>query len=310
MTWHDADLIAHTPGRLGVTTRGALYALGVSRYTVNRRVQAGRWSEPTTNVIVLPGPEDFRRSVLVCCLACGAGASASHETAAHLHGLLDSPRPHQVMVTLPWSERGRARGPGVVVRSRHLAADDIRIVRGVPTTSVAWTLDDVARLRGVRDGAFMVGDALRRGLVRRGALLDIAARRPGSPLPIILEDVLSGDVERAESPAEVQAIVLLLPELRRRGLPEPVLQYVVHDRTGRFVARVDAGWPPQRVGLEVNSDTYHGTGSARARDRRRTVDLEGCDWRVVFASPAEIRQRPADVIDRIEFELAAADASA
>jgi hypothetical protein len=310
MTWHDADLIAHTPGRLGVTTRGALYALGVSRYTVNRRVQARRWSEPAANVIALPGPEDFRRSVLVCCLACGPGAAASHETAAHLHGLLDSPRPHQVTVTLPWSERGRARGPGEVVRSRHLAGEDVRIVRGVPLTSVAWTLDDVTRLRGARDGAFVVGDALRRGLVRRGALLDVAGRRPRSPLPDLLHDVLRGEIERAESPAEVQAVVLLLPELRRRGLPEPVLQYEVRDRDGQFVARVDAGWPPQQVALEVNSDTYHATRSAQARDRRRADDLGGCDWRVVFASPAEIRQRPAEVVDRIALELAAADALA
>jgi hypothetical protein len=44
------------------------------------------------------------------------------------------------------------------------------------------------------------------------------------------------------------------------GLPRPVSQFVVRDRTGMFVARVDLVYPEQRLAIEYEGDHHRGRG--------------------------------------------------
>ncbi len=61
----------------------------------------------------------------------------------------------------------------------------------------------------------------------------------------------------------------LLQMLRTRGFPEPVLQYEVFDRAGRFVARVDAALPEYGILIEYDSKQEHSSEWAIARDAAR-----------------------------------------
>ena len=81
---------------------------------------------------------DSRRIAAV--MACGPGALLSHRAAGEATGLLHSSP--QFEVTVP---RGRKPKPGIVVhRSRLIHPEDRSTVRGIPVTSVARTLVDLA----------------------------------------------------------------------------------------------------------------------------------------------------------------------
>jgi predicted transcriptional regulator of viral defense system len=88
----------------------------------------------------------------------------SHTTALQLHDLSDA-LPPRVSMTLPMSwERRRLRVPAVLrLRFADLTAGDREIVRGVPVTRPAKTVNDCA-LAFVEP--HLVGQALRQGLER------------------------------------------------------------------------------------------------------------------------------------------------
>ncbi len=83
-------------------------------------------------------------------LACGGDAVLSHRSAAELHGLRATDR-SRIEVTLPGRVR-RHRAGIQVHRSTTLTAADVTTVDGIPVTTVARTIADLAdvlRERGV-----------------------------------------------------------------------------------------------------------------------------------------------------------------
>ena len=88
---------------------------------------------------------------------------------------------------------------------------------------------------------------------------------------------------RAESPPES----VLRVRLMLAGLPAPVPQYEVW-RDGRFVARVDLGWPEVKVAVEYDG-AWHGAPGQLGRDRRRLNALVAAGWTVIHVTAADLR---------------------
>ena len=101
----------------------------------------------------------------------------------------------------------------------------------------------------------------------------------------------------AQSPQETRLRLLI----GRAGLPTPVAQCRVVDG-GRFVARVDFGWPAHRVAVEYDG-LWHAEPGQFARDRQRLNRLTAAGWRVVFVTAADLH-RPDELIARIAEALA------
>ena len=89
--------------------------------------------------------------------------------------------------------------------------------------------------------------------------------------------------------------------LGRSPLPAPIAQFRVRDGP-RFVARVDFGWPAQRVALEYDG-LWHAEPGRFARDRQRLNRLQAAGWRVVFATAADLHG-PGPLLARIAAALA------
>jgi len=129
----------------GVLTRAQLLAHGIKRQSIAHRVKFGRL-HPVHAGVYAVGRRDLSRlgEVTAAVLACGEEAVASHGTAAELWGF--GPR-SRLEVTVP---PGRCpRRPGIVVH-RAALADRHRTVRhGIPVTTPARTLVDLAPDRSV-----------------------------------------------------------------------------------------------------------------------------------------------------------------
>ncbi len=151
-----------------------------------------------------------------------------------------------------------------------------------------------AVLPGV-DAVIAVDRMIATGFVSLATVRQLAAegRGPGSARARAVCDAADG---LAESPQETRLRLLL----HASDLPKPVAQYRVHDERG-FVARVDFGWPEQKVALEYDG-LWHAEAGQFAKDRRRLNRLQAAGWRVVFVTAADLG-RPVELVGRIAAAL-------
>ena len=148
-------------------------------------------------------------------LACGPGAVLCRRSAAALWGLRAYSGMHEVAV------RVHRRG-GETIRARRvsLAPDEITIEDGIPVTTVARTLLDLASVLDRDRLAQAIGAAEKRRLTDSPSLPVLIERHRGArglaTLRTVVEDRRLGlDVPASELEIEFAAFV------RRRGLPGP-----------------------------------------------------------------------------------------
>jgi hypothetical protein len=171
-------------GQGGVVGRRQLRALGLGRAAVDHRVRAGRLHLVFRGVYAV-GHRALRRDGMwwAAVLTCGDGAMLSYASVAAAWDLRPSAG-RLVHVTVP--DRRRIRQPGLVVhRPLVLPPEDVTTVGGIPATTAARTVFDLAAdgLRG-RALAAMLERGDRLGVVDFAELRRLVARHPrraGSP---------------------------------------------------------------------------------------------------------------------------------
>jgi very-short-patch-repair endonuclease len=187
--------------------------------------------------------------------------------------------------------------PDVVVhRSRSLTSLDVTTLDGIPCTTVARTLLDLAG-SGDRPGltaAITRAEELRiydGGEV--GAVLDRARGKRGARLLRAVLADWSDDRTRSHFERE------LLAFLRRHALPEPEVNgwITVEDRT----IQPDFMWREPRVILETDGYATHGTRKAFGDDRRRDQLLTRNGWTTLRAA---YRQLDGDLAQTLRLLLA------
>lgn len=107
--------------------------------------------------------------------------------------------------------------------------------------------------------------------------------------------------EGAESPQETA----LRLAITRAGLPEPDLNWSLHDRSGRFVARLDLAYPKYRVAPEYDG-RQHAEGEQFARDADRWESIHAQDWQLVRILSHHLRPDPQLAVDKVARALIAA----
>ena len=87
------------------------------------------------------------------------------------------------------------------------------------------------------------------------------------------------------------------------GLPQPDLNFRVHDSSGNFVAMVDLAYPDRRIAIEYLGDHHRTDRETYDKDIRRREALVAAGWVVVFVTAADLRDRRAALIQRIRVAL-------
>jgi very-short-patch-repair endonuclease len=176
----------------------------------------------------------------------------------------------------------------------HLDRRDIRLHKGVPLTTPARTLLDLAPQASVRTLERALNEARIRRLVRPRQLLDVLERSPGRRGAGALRELLDEDPAFTRSEAEARLLALL----RAAAIPPTG----VNARTGRY--EVDFLWRPERLVVEFDGYAYHSSRAAFERDRARDAELQALGYRVIRVTWRQLVGEPEAVIARIAQALA------
>jgi very-short-patch-repair endonuclease len=288
-----ADLAAR---QHGVVARAQLLRIGLTRNEIDNWVRSARLHSLYRGVYLLgnPRPTGGARE-LGAVLACGPGAVVSHRSAAWLWRLLA-----RVDDVIDITVAGRHCGAKPSIRMHRLVALDRRDVRklgGIPVTSPARTVLDLARVVSSRELERAVAEAEARRLVRRSELVSLLARLPGRPGAAALRSLIEDD--GAPALTRSQAEDRLLAVIRAAELPPPE----VNVRIGRY--EVDFLWREQQLVVEVDGFRYHSSRDAFERDRLRDAELGGMGLRVMRVTWRQIVRAPEALVARIATALAA-----
>jgi very-short-patch-repair endonuclease len=291
----EAALASLASRQHGVVATSQLRRLGFTKQAVGRYVERRRLLRLHKGVYAVGHTgltADSRR--LAAVMACGAGALLSHRAAGGAQGLL-SYAP-QLEVTVPRSRKPRE---GILVhRSRLIHDEDRSTVRGIPVTSVARTLVDLADVLSEERLAKAVHEAEVQRVFDLWALERALARLPGRSGRHRLRRVLAAyqpdpHFQRSEAERRFKRLC------EQHRLPQP--QFNVN----RAGYELDAYWPDANLAVEVDGAETHHTRSAFQRDRAR-------DRRLAMAGIRVVRVTWVDLEDgaRLAAELRAIRASA
>jgi hypothetical protein len=206
-------------------------------------------------------------------LACGEGALLSHRSAAALHELIRWDTGH-IDITIPG--RTGLSIPGIRIhRSMCIVPHDRVEVRGIPCTSLARTLLDVAAtsVRPVLERACNQAE-IQRTLDLR-AVEALLERREGTPGARKLREALgSGTVGHDRTRSELERRFLAL--CKRAGIPRPSVNEWIAIAGEEM--QCDFVWHAERVIVEVDGWATHRTRKAFQDDRRRDRLLRLHRW--------------------------------
>jgi very-short-patch-repair endonuclease/predicted transcriptional regulator of viral defense system len=281
----------------GVVSARQLHVAGFDGSAIHRRVHAGRLHRVHRGVyLVGHAVAADGASEMAAVLSSGEGSAVSHRSAGRLwrFSANESWRT-PVEVTVPGRDPGVK--PGIrVYRVRELDRRDVRRVRGIPVTSPARTLLDLAGLLPLETVESAFAEARVRRLVRDKDVAEQLKRARGRRGAAALRRLVA--LERGPALTRSAAERKLLKLVREAALPPPEL----NARLGRF--EVDFLWRGPRVVVEVDGRAYHSSARAFERDRERDAMLVAGGYSVIRVTWRQLSASPEAVIARIESALA------
>ena|SRR5215472_3748989 len=243
-------------------------------------------------------PSRARMLTLAAAVAiAGPQAVASHEDAAFVHGLalLDRPAPGTCSITLPASTAlGRARRPAVRLRTSALPPRHVTVREGIPVTTVARTVIDIARTTDFKAGVVTADSALytrQTSVAQLSAVIWDCDRWPGITRA---REVVEFTDPRAESAFESIARLAF----RDGGLPPPMLQVWV-DRNDRMIGRVDFLWSDQWTIAEADGAAKYADPDLARKQLWRDTELRRAGYEVVHFTWRDLASDPAQVVQSI-----------
>lgn len=172
------QLFAVSEAQAGYFTTAQAKQVGYSRSLVAHHAKAGAFQRVRSGVYRLTRfPASPREDLYIAWLEAGERAVVSHDSALELYGLSDM-LPAETHLTLPRTSSRRRQG--MRMHTTNLDEGEIAVRDGLPVTSVARTIADVARSGAAAElVAQAVHEALDRGLVGEEELREQASRRGG-----------------------------------------------------------------------------------------------------------------------------------
>jgi predicted transcriptional regulator of viral defense system len=304
-------------GRLaGIITAAELAAAGLTETKIDILTGRGILTRTARGVYARSAP--FRQisatrqgplalRVATATAIAGPEAAGSQADAAALHGLalLNDPDPQSISVSRPHNApRTRSsKRPYITMRISDLPPEDRALRYGVPVTSVARTVVDLARTTPLREGIVVADSALHHKKTTKRelyAVLDRCARWPG-----IAQARRAVDFSNAAAESPLESLARLVFD--DAGLPPPELQARVGG-DGRPVGRVDFYWPAHSTIAEADGAVKYSDPTRAQQQLQRDDDLRQAGFQVVHFTWPQLHTNPAQIIQAIRAAFAQAAA--
>ena len=300
MTTHSMSELAKLAAKQhGLMTHAQATAAGLSRTTLSRLVRRGVWEAVRPRVFRRAAASQTETQALFAiCLWLGEGTAVSHRSAARLLGLEVEAKDFEVTAA-----RAPQGAPGVVIhRSRSVDPIDRKVHRGVPVTTPARTIIDLASCLDEEALAIVVEQAWRARVVspsaveRRLSEIAVQGRRSAA-----LSEILA-DCRWRKAPLESALEVRVWRLIKNAGLPLPSPGLQFSDDFGQ-PGRIDFAYPEQGLAVEADGFEFHSDREAFERDRVRTSRLAALGWRVLPVTSRQLDEQPKKVAERIRRAL-------
>jgi predicted transcriptional regulator of viral defense system len=282
----------------GVVSARQLYSLGLTREQLAGRTRNG-WLKRLHRGVYAVGYRPLTREGvwMAAVLAIGGYGVLSHRSAACLWTIWGWRSGEKIDITVPSPAGRRPRADFALHRCGTLAASERTTHRGIPVTTPARTLLDLATVLPKRPLERAVDEAERLRLCDLADLREILARHAGRPGAGALRAVLrSHAIGSTLTRSELEERFLAL--CAERGLPPPLVNSPLLDYV------VDFHWPASRLVVEVDGRASHATRRAFQGDRDRDSRLAAHGFRTLRFTWWDVTARPAVVADRVRRVLA------
>jgi hypothetical protein len=294
-------------GAVGVATTAELLAAGLTevriRWLVRRRVlvQVCRGVYAAASKARLARGDPRQERVLLAAAAvalAGPRAVVSHHDAAVIHrlALLEAPSAGVCSISRPpAATRGRRLRSSVNVHTAALPSRHVTVAAGLPVTTVARTVMDLARTMPFRSGVVVADSALheqKTSAAEFQEVIDDCTRWPGIGKA---RQVAAFSHPSAESPFESIGRVAF----RDGGLPPPVLQAWISGGQGRMIGRVDFLWVEHGTIAETDGAMKYADPDRARQQLRRDAELRQAGFEVVHITWAELLSDPDRVVRSI-----------
>jgi very-short-patch-repair endonuclease len=270
-----------------VITRAQLLAAGFGSRSIDHRLASGRLHRVFPGVYAVGQPQPSRFGLFMAAvLSSGDGALLSDESAAELWGIR-ARRASAIDVSVP-PER-RPRGSGVMVHRRARIDGEASKCQGIPVTSVALTIIDLAARLSLDELEACINEADVRRLATPAeirAVLDCVGKRPGARTARTLLDRRTFRFSRSTLERRFRPIA------RRAGLPLPLMRVYVNG------FEVDFYWPELGLVVETDGGTFHRTPAQQREDRRRDQAHAVAGMAALRFTHEQIRYEP-EYVERV-----------
>lgn len=241
------------------TTRSQLLSSGITDSDLKTGLRSKRLIRPRRGVYlgegVLPDDPDARyRMAIAGACALHQQLPVSHESAAAIHGLPLVGRPPTVVHFTRRGPRkgGGTKGNGIWIHSGRLDDDEVTDVDGIPVTTIARTVADVARNSALIRAVAAADGAVNQDPDQAGQIAESLLRCPrrnGHQRGLRAMRLVDG---RSESPRESVTRLIL------NSVPVDMeLQINIYDTSGVFVGRADGGCPACGVLWEYDGESKY-----------------------------------------------------
>ncbi len=262
--------------------------LGLSSSAISKRVASGALHRKYRGVYAYGHPRLSQKGEwLAAVYAAGEGAGLA---GLSVGVFWQCSRFKETTIEVVAPKQRRQQAGFHLTRSRTLVPSDILIHDGIPVTTVARMLVDMARVLNAEQLANVIHEAAFRHRFSLHATREAIARAGGCKvLERAIELYLSGS---AGTKSDLEDRFLSL--VRAAKLPEPVIN------THHHTVEVDCRWGSLCV--EVDGPN-HERAPTQAADRAKTAILEANGCTVIRFSYREIDHAPARVIERLRAAL-------
>jgi very-short-patch-repair endonuclease len=275
--------------------RQQLYAAGLGRNSVAHRLHTGRFHETFSFVYRLTSsaPSHPGRAMAAALRFRGSALVAALDAAAlwqFLDATLRTGPGRPIDVLLVAQSFHPVKGIRVH-RTAAIARQDVRWRHGIPVTSPARTLLDLAAIFDDFELEAALAAAFRRRAVRPSQLADVIARNPRTKgvgkLRALLDD--NGQPHDTRSGYERRLLALI----RDAELPLPVTNV----RIGEYM--VDMLWPDIKLVVEFDSWGFHSGRTSFETDRLRDQVLSARNHHVMRVTARQIDSAPTALVARL-----------